>query len=193
MEEVESTGGHLSQRALAKRLNISLGLANSFIKRLLEKGYFKATTIPRNRLRYALTPQGLAEKYRLTRDYLRYSMNLYAHIRRMLQLTVENLREKNITEVALWGRGETAELAYMFVSQYGIKVSGIYHPHAEGESILGHPVRPPHELANSGARHVLLATMENTKQPRRILGGMGIGPEKIYELLDGPLLEGDDA
>ena len=65
LEEIEN--GHVpSQRDLAKTLNVSLGLVNSFIKRLAHKGYFKITTIPKNRVKYILTPKGAAEKARLT-------------------------------------------------------------------------------------------------------------------------------
>ncbi|MGB5985839.1 MAG: winged helix-turn-helix transcriptional regulator, partial [Desulfobacterales bacterium] len=45
----------LSQRELARKLDVSLGLVNSFVRRLAQKGYFKITTIPQNRVRYILT------------------------------------------------------------------------------------------------------------------------------------------
>ena len=51
-----------TQRDLSKKLNISLGLVNLFIKRLGKKGYFKIKTIPKNRVKYILTPKGAAEK-----------------------------------------------------------------------------------------------------------------------------------
>jgi DNA-binding MarR family transcriptional regulator len=51
-----------TQRDLASELNVSLGLVNAFIKRLLNKGYFKIKTIPKNRIRYILTPEGMCEK-----------------------------------------------------------------------------------------------------------------------------------
>ena len=50
-----------SQRELSRRLNLSLGLVNSFIKRLVKKGYFKVKTLPRKRVKYFLTPEGLAK------------------------------------------------------------------------------------------------------------------------------------
>jgi len=55
LEEIESNRSP-SQRDLATHLNISLGLVNAFMKRLAKKGYFKITNIPRNRVRYILTP-----------------------------------------------------------------------------------------------------------------------------------------
>jgi DNA-binding MarR family transcriptional regulator len=57
-----------SQRYLSNKLNISLGLVNAFIKRLTQKGYFKLTTIPRNRVKYILTPKGVLEKSPMCRS-----------------------------------------------------------------------------------------------------------------------------
>lgn len=61
LEEIENSYG-TSQRELAGKLNVSLGLVNSFMKRLAHKGYLKVTTIPKNRVKYILTPKGAAEK-----------------------------------------------------------------------------------------------------------------------------------
>jgi len=72
LEEIEEN--HVqSQRELAKKLNISLGLVNSFIKRLAHKGFFKITTIPKNRVKYILTPEGAVEKTRLAYKYIQHS------------------------------------------------------------------------------------------------------------------------
>ena len=61
MGEIDRNGNY-SQRELSSRLNISLGLVNTFLKRLVNKGYFKVKTMPRNRVKYFLTPEGLARK-----------------------------------------------------------------------------------------------------------------------------------
>ncbi|MBU4208797.1 MAG: winged helix-turn-helix transcriptional regulator, partial [Proteobacteria bacterium] len=76
LEEIEEN--HVqSQRELAKKLDISLGLVNSFIKRLAHKGFFKITTIPKNRVKYILTPEGVVEKTRLTYKYIQHSYRFY--------------------------------------------------------------------------------------------------------------------
>ena len=64
MEEISKNEGITTQRELARNLKISLGMVNSFIKRILKKGYFKITTIPGQRARYLFTPKGLVEKSR---------------------------------------------------------------------------------------------------------------------------------
>ena len=74
MGEIDRDGDH-SQRELSQRLDLSLGLVNTFLKRLVSKGYSKVTTLPKNRLKYFLTPEGIARKSKLTVEYLHYSMN----------------------------------------------------------------------------------------------------------------------
>ncbi len=68
--------GSLSQRELSRRLNLSLGLVNTFLKRLVKKGYFMVKTVSRNRPKYFLNPKGKARKSKLTVEYLSYSINL---------------------------------------------------------------------------------------------------------------------
>jgi DNA-binding MarR family transcriptional regulator len=70
-----------TQRDLAKDLDISLGLVNAFTKRLIKKGYFKIKTIPKNRIKYMLTPEGMYEKTRLTYQYILYSLDFYKETR----------------------------------------------------------------------------------------------------------------
>ena len=56
----------ITQRRLSTKLGIALGLTNLYLKRLVRKGYVKCVTVPHNRMRYLVTPRGIAEKTRLT-------------------------------------------------------------------------------------------------------------------------------
>ncbi len=67
----------VSQRGLAKELGIALGLANAYVKRCVRKGLVKMRGAPRNRYAYYLTPEGFAEKSRLTTRYLARSFHFY--------------------------------------------------------------------------------------------------------------------
>ena len=66
----------LSQRYLARQLGVALGLANSYLKRCVKKGWVKVQQAPANRYLYYLTPTGFAEKSRLTTQYLSYSSSV---------------------------------------------------------------------------------------------------------------------
>jgi predicted transcriptional regulator len=67
----------LSQRELARRLGIALGLVNSYLKNLVSKGFVRVTNFPKNRYAYLLTPTGFAEKSRLAYQHLSYFSGLY--------------------------------------------------------------------------------------------------------------------
>jgi len=73
MEGISRENGFTTQLELAKRLDVSVGLVNLLIMRVVRKGFFKITTIPDRRPLYLRTSKGFAEKSRLTLSYLRYS------------------------------------------------------------------------------------------------------------------------
>ena len=68
---------NVSQRHLARHLGVALGLANSYLKRCIRKGFIKITEAPANRYLYYLTPKGFTEKSRLTAKYLSSSFSFY--------------------------------------------------------------------------------------------------------------------
>src|SRR5438876_6632475 len=83
-------GRPVTQRALAARLGVALGLTNLYVKRLARKGYIKIVEFPRKpaarkRLRYLLTSKGLAEKSRLTYEHMTYSLDLFRRTRQTLR------------------------------------------------------------------------------------------------------------
>ncbi len=86
--------GTLSQRELAVRLGVSLGRTNYLVRALIRKGLLKARRFKnsRNKLayRYALTPQGVFEKARVTRHFLEAKVREYERLRREIEeLSVE--------------------------------------------------------------------------------------------------------
>ena len=92
-------GAPLTQRALAERLGVALGLANLCLKRLARKGYIKVVHFndrpaARKRLRYLLTPKGLAEKSRLTYEHMVYSLHLYRRTRQTLRESLGRMADR---------------------------------------------------------------------------------------------------
>ncbi|HXV99233.1 MAG TPA: winged helix-turn-helix transcriptional regulator, partial [Anaerolineae bacterium] len=59
-----------TQADLATQLGVAVGSVNWYLKRLITKGYIKVTQMQRRRLRYLLTPKGLAEKAHLTTSFM---------------------------------------------------------------------------------------------------------------------------
>ena len=105
----------ITQRRLSSKLGIALGLTNLYLKRLVHKGYVKCVNVQSNRIRYLITPTGIAEKTRLTYEFMDYSLFLYGQVRRHLRQVLESLAGGDRKRVAIYGSGEAAELAYMSI------------------------------------------------------------------------------
>ncbi len=90
--KILETNPEISQRDLAKKLDISLGRVNFCLKALIEKGLLKASNFrnSQNKLAYMylLTPQGLEEKSVITARFLKVKLQEYAK----LQAEIEELR-----------------------------------------------------------------------------------------------------
>lgn len=140
LEEIEKNAG-FTQRQLASQLDISLGLVNSFIKRLARKGYVKITTVPKNRLRYMLTPKGLAEKTRLTYEFIQYSFNFYKTARKRIKTVLGAVEKDGGRRVVFYGGGDLAEIAYISLQETQLSMVAIVDDHRSGQKLLGHVIR----------------------------------------------------
>ncbi len=161
MGEIDRNGNH-SQRELSSRLNISLGLVNTFLKRLVSKGYFKVKTMPRNRVKYFLTPEGLARKSKLTAEYLRYSLNFYKDIKHLLLKKYAEMEKSDVRAILFYGAGEVAELAYLYLQFSKIKLVGIIDEKESGKVFFGQRVAGFERLEEKDWDMILLTRMEDT-------------------------------
>lgn len=152
-----------SQRDLAKTLGVSLGLVNSFVRRLAKKGYFKITHLPRNRIGYILTPKGAAEKTRLTYAYIRLSYRFYRDARRKISELYQALEAANNRQIVFFGTGDLAEIAFMSLRETTIELVAIADMVRIGESFLGHKIIGPGELQQLSF-DALIITEENTDE-----------------------------
>jgi DNA-binding MarR family transcriptional regulator len=181
-----SEGHPLTQRDLAERMGVALGLANLCLKRLARKGYIKITDFPRKpaarkRLRYLLTPQGISEKTRLTYEHVAYSLSLYRRARHALREALGELADSGLKRIALYGTGEAAELAYLTLKEFGLEPVGVFSRDG-GDAFLGFPVRPVRELAHEEFDGLVLATFDRPEQHVAELTALGLPPDKLLPL-----------
>jgi DNA-binding MarR family transcriptional regulator len=176
----------LTQRALAERLGVALGLTNLYLKRLARKGCIKIVEFPRKpaarkRLRYLLTPRGMAEKTRLTYEHMAYSLNLYRRARRTLRQSLGGLADGRARRIALCGTGEAAEVAYLTLKEMGLDPVGVFAAAADGP-FLGYPVQPLADLAAEEFDVVIVATFERPEPSLVELSRLGVAADRIVTL-----------
>lgn len=121
----------VTQRSLARRLGVALGLTNSYLKRCIGKGLIKIREAPANRYFYYLTPHGFSEKSRLTAKYLTISFNFYRQAGESCRRVFEQCKTTGITSVVLCGLSELAEIAYVRAHEHDLQIVGMLDPHSE--------------------------------------------------------------
>ena len=83
-----------TQRELVEKLDVSLGKVNFIVNALVDKGLIKLERFKSSRNKkgylYILTPKGIAEKSRITADFLHRKMEEYEK----LKIEIEELKAK---------------------------------------------------------------------------------------------------
>ena len=175
----------VTQRSLASKLGIALGLTNVYLKRLVRKGYIKCVNIQSNRISYLITPRGIAEKARLTYEFIDYSLHLYAEVRQHLRDALQECAAAG-RRVAIFGRGEAAELAYLSLKEAGLEPVGIFDLD-RGHEFLGMPVLPIADHSLLEYDLMILATLERSaEQLVTLLVEAGVPRDKLFPLRQEP-------
>lgn len=185
LEAVEEDS-RITQRSLSGKLGIALGLTNIYLKRMVRKGYIKCVNVQSNRITYLITPRGITEKVRLTYEFMDYSLHLYGEVRQHLRVALHECAARD-RRVAIFGRGEAAELAYLSLKECGLEPLAIFDVEG-GQDFLGMPVRPIAEHLQVPYDLIIVATLDGSGQQFESLVKDGVPREKLFSLRqDGPL------
>ena len=180
LNEVEQNAA-VTQRSLASKLDVALGLTNLYLKRLARKGYIKITTIPRHRIKYLLTPQGMAEKSRLTYLFMQHSLLYYRDMRQRLKIVLTERAKVGAKRIAIYGTGELAELAYISLREMDLTLVGFVDGN-KGETFLSYPLWPLAALPNWEFDTVLITDLKERKKIQARIIRAGVPREKIATL-----------
>jgi DNA-binding MarR family transcriptional regulator len=143
---VERDGGQ-SQRRLAAELGIALGLVNAYLKRCVKKGLVKVSGAPARRYAYYLTPQGFAEKSRLTVEYLSYSFGFFREAKADCSRLLQSAKARGVSRIVLAGRSDLAEIAALCAIEQGVEIAGVVSADATETRFVGHSIFKTFEAA----------------------------------------------
>ena len=168
-----------SQRELSDILQISLGLVNSFIKRLVKKGYCKVMTVPKNRVNYMLTPAGAMEKTRLTYEYISSSYHYFKAAKNRVEDLYSDLQNEGATRVIFYGAGELADIAFLSMTGSGVRLIDVVDPTRKGELFADLIVKSISRLQKVDYDAILVTLVDNHATVLKDIKGLGVPPEKI--------------
>jgi len=111
-----------TQASLAAQLGVAVGTINWHLKRLIAKGYVKVRRVERRKLRYIITPEGLALRARLTLDYIQSSFQLYRLVRSRVIHALTEVRRMGYSAVRLNGDGDVADVCRLTCLEQGVEI-----------------------------------------------------------------------
>ena len=130
----------LTQRSLALRLGIAVGLANAYFKRCVRKGWVKTQAVPAKRFAYYLTAQGFAEKSRLVGEYLTSSLGFFRRARAQLSDCLVYGHQRGWQRLALVGDGDLTEIATLAALESPVDLALVIAPGCNEATAAGLPV-----------------------------------------------------
>jgi DNA-binding MarR family transcriptional regulator len=163
LESVERDGAQ-SQRRLATELGIALGLVNAYLKRCVKKGYVKVSNVPSHRYAYYLTPQGFAEKSRLTVEYISYSFSFFRQAKSDCATLFDAARERGFTRLALAGVSDLAEIAAICAVESSVKIAAVVDGQSDRTSFVGIPVVASFEAVEADVDGVVVTDLMTTAE-----------------------------
>ena len=130
----------ITQRGAAKKLGIALGLTNTYLKRCVKKGLIKIQQAPANRYAYYLTPNGFAEKSRLTAEYLSQGFHFFRLARNQCIDIYQLCEQRKWHNIALHGLTDLTEIAVLCSIDFDIRIVGIISKSSSLEEYAGHKI-----------------------------------------------------
>jgi len=169
----------VSQRELAKRLGIALGLVNSYLKNFVAKGFIRIKDYPQNRYAYLLTPNGMAEKARLAYQHVNYFTSLYTVTRQDYLLLFRELAGRGVSQVTFCGVDEVAEIAWLSLQEAGLELAGVMDDDSPGSDFMGRRVVGMSSGALSGQQLIVITSLKRSEQLRSQLLELGASSSMI--------------
>lgn len=112
----------VTQASLATRLGVAVGTVNFLLKRLITKGYIKVKRAERRKLKYIITPEGIAFRARLTVDYVNQTMLLYRNTRQRVRELLNSAKQNGFDRVRIQGDGDIADICRLTCLEQGVRV-----------------------------------------------------------------------
>jgi DNA-binding MarR family transcriptional regulator len=122
LEQIENDPD-VNQSTLARQLGVAVGTVNWHIKRLIAKGAVKVSRAERKKLRYIITPEGLALRARLAVDYVERSFSVYRRTRQRVKEHLAKVRSAGFDRVRIVGSGDVADICKLTCMEQGVAVT----------------------------------------------------------------------
>jgi hypothetical protein len=170
----------INQRQLARELDVSLGLTNTYFQRVLKKGWIRAQQVKPRRWIYFLTPNGALEKSRLSLSYLHRTLNSFRELKSKGDEHLRIMSKNGVRGIHLCGDNDLTEVLSFCFSGFEIELLSVIPE----KDLLDNPkqsANPTLPELKSGEL-ILLASVEHRAQLAELLGQQGLQKNQHWVL-----------
>lgn len=118
--EAEQEGSRITQRELASKAGLSLGMTNALLKQFAERGWIKLTKLSTRSVVYAITPAGLAEVARRTAGFFSRASRNSDRYRGRLEAFILDAKAEGVSTLVLAGSSELDFLLEYLCDRHGL-------------------------------------------------------------------------
>ena len=130
----------VTQRSLAHRLNISLGLTNAILQNLIHRGRIKAKKMTGRKILYLITPRGMTRATNLIYDRFRETQNYYQYTKELLTSYLNVLYSQGKRRAIIYGTNQLSEITYLSILDSPLKLHSILSDDTSKKKFLGRQV-----------------------------------------------------
>ncbi len=154
----------LNNRLAATKLGCSVKLAHELLKKMVDKGLLHVNKHHSRRWDYFLTPHGIAEKARITYEFIDFSMHFYNEARKQSSRVCLDIAQSGKKTVAVVGCGDLAEITYLGIKEWNLELGEVYGD--EKDDFLGLKVKPLSDLPLCSSDAIIICIYDK-KDPMR--------------------------
>ncbi len=112
---------HCNQRKISQHLDLSLGMTNMLIRRLVSKGYIRIRQLNKKKVEYLLTPKGFAEKMRKSLKYTLKTIDSISLIKSKINILISQLYEEGERVFYLVGKSDLVTLVEIVIQEQNFR------------------------------------------------------------------------
>lgn len=173
----------LNNRLVASKLGCSVKLAHELLRKMVDRGCLHIKKLNSRRWDYFLTPKGIAEKARLTREFISFSRYFYHEARKGSSMLCRYLAERGCNTIAFIGAGDLAEIFYLGIKEWDLELKVVYAD--KGNNFLGVAVKPFSEFTDTDVDALIICTYDEHNPMLKYELPEGIKrTDKMYWLFD---------
>jgi DNA-binding MarR family transcriptional regulator len=129
-----------SQRSLAGKLNISLGLTNEILQNLIHRGWVKASKLKGRKWLYLITPAGMSKATQFAFQRFQETQKYFWDAENIIISLLESLHNKGKGKLIILGKNQYTKLIILASTDSPIELTMIISDEQPQKNFLGHQV-----------------------------------------------------